>query len=157
MLEWSYPIFKIWMTSKKTHIWGFEKKSPFGSFELKEMRNLYISVKKSCLIRAAIQGNPEKKSYDVKGKENCQIRSAWIKRVRSDPPAATDRSRMESIFVEKRKSLQTWEVRVFFAKRELGGETPTMVFKKYHVVEPTISFFRLRFSNNIRPLSCSPF
>ena len=29
-------------------------------------------MKKSCLIRAAIQGNPEKKSYDVKGKENLQ-------------------------------------------------------------------------------------
>ena len=56
---------------KNTYLRLWEKR-PFGSFELKEMRNLYISVKKSCLIRAAIQGNPEKKSYSVKGKENLQ-------------------------------------------------------------------------------------
>ena len=159
MLKGSYPIFKIWMTPKKHifDIWGFERKGPLVHLNWKKWETFIFLWRSFAWFVLRYKETLKRKLMMWKGKKICQIRSAWIKRVRSDPPAATDRSRMESIFVKKRKSLQTWEVRVFFAKRELGGETPTMVFKKYHVVEPTISFFRLRFSNNIRPLSCSPF
>ena len=123
------------------------------------MINLYISVKKSCLIRAAIQGNPEKKSYSVKGKENLQDQKCVNQKGSVRSTCCHGQIENGKYFRGKKEipSNLRSESLFFCKKRKLGGETPTMVFKKYHVVEPTIGFFRLRFSNNTRPLSCSPY
>ena len=157
MLEGSYPIFKIWMTPKK-HI--FEA--------LREKALWFIWIERN-----------EKPFYfceEVLPDSCCDTRKPWKEILWCERERKFARSevceskgfgqihllprtdREWKVFSWKKGNpfkLEKWES--FFAKRELGGETPTMVFKKYHVVEPTISFFRVRFSNNIRPLSCSPF
>ena len=131
MLEGSYPFFKIWMTPKNTYLRLWEKR-PFDSFEFEEMRNLYISVKKSCLIRAAIQGNPVRKSYSVKGKENLQDQKCVNQKGSVRSTCCHGQIENGKYFRGKKEipSNLRSESLFFCKKRKLGGETPHNGFQK---------------------------
>ena len=106
------------------------------------MINLYISVKKSCLIRAAIQGNPEKKSYSVKGKENLQDQKCVNQKGSVRSTCCHGQIENGKYFRGKKEipSNLRSESLFFCKKRKLGGETPTMVFKNNMLYNQSSAF-----------------
>ena len=105
------------------------------------MINLYISVKKSCLIRAAIQGNPEKKTYDVKGKENLPDQKCVNQKGSVRSTCCHGQIENGKYFREKKEIPSNLRSESLFCKkRKLGGEAPTMVFKNKMLYNQQSSF-----------------
>ena len=114
------------------------------------MINLYISVKKSCLIRAAIQGNPEKKSYSVKGKENLQDQKCVNQKGSVRSTCCHGQIENGKYFRGKKEIPSNLRSEsLFFAKKENWVVRPPQWFSKIKCCITNNQLFRLRFSKNI--------